>query len=380
MVIAPLALTFTAFADDTQQELLPSTGDDAPLAVFIIDENVRNLIDSSTVIDTVQAQLTDIGIRLHIEWLDAIPDDNNVLRELVDRISHESAATAAFWLELRGTERALHLFVPSAEGGIVSKRPIETDTQDGLSETVGIIVRAAIDTILRSNERGQDETEPEKQTTNAEIEKDRESDADEEDYQDIVKTENSEKRAVTPPPSNLKEPPRMRISAAWCLGFFSKGEPPSQGAFVELALRIKKGLYVSLDYLIALPINVNNHVDLEMIRHPIGIGLSYQLTHGAFAIAPLIRIVFDPVIEKVSSLYDAMEIKSTDASLQVSIWPGLVLSYKLIGDLSLIAIVGMEIYFKQIRYTVKIMEETESVFEPFPVQPQVALGFAYSPI
>ncbi len=381
VAITQLALVGNAFADDTRQESLPSDLDDAPLVVFIVDEIVQEQIDLSSVVDTVQAHLTDIGVRLHIEWLDAIPDDKNLSQELAKRVSHDFAATAAFWLEIRATDRALYLFVPSAQGGMVSKRPIEIDTQEGLGETVGIIVRNVIDTVLRSSETGQDETESEKQTANTEKGKGGELGTDEKKAQDIAKTEGPEMSTVAPLASDSKKPPRMRVFAAWCLGFFSEGKPPAQGALIELALRVTKGLYVSLDYLIALPINVAaHHVDLEMTRHPIGIGLSYQLTFGAFAIAPMVRIVLDPVTDRASALSDTMGIQSSDATVQVSIWPGLALSYKLVKDLSLIAVVGAEFYFKQIRYTVEIEGETESIFEPFPVQPQVALGFSYSPI
>jgi len=310
---------------------------------------------------SIASQLDDLPICFSVAWRDEPLADAQRGAAVAREVAGASNTAAVFWLTPTQTGYQLRLFLPRRgdEGEI--ERNVEVPSKDGLGETLAVIVRVSITTAIADafpaapeKAASAEPTKPEGAPEGAAATEEREEE----------------------PQKNVRRDGIILLGAAYAIGITGARVSPAQGAELSIGARISKRFSLYASYRLFVPLEISKTgVDLALRRHPMQLGARFSYAFGRLELLAALGIGMDYVVEEYD-LQEGNAALATDPEprVQASIIPALGLAFELYRILYATFALSGDIVCNQYSYAARRDGEKTSIYDPWTVQPQLAVG------
>ncbi len=327
------------------------------------------------IIESVGAQLADLPVLFEVKWNEEPDDQNHQQEATAKKVSSETGARVVFWCDLTVTRR-VYFYVDMPDGGIVLVRRLEDSPSSIMAETLAVIVRSLIKSILRGEEIEifvEEPSEPVKEKL-----------AEKEEAKEEKKVKENEKE---PKPKDSSAPPlREKIlsgEASYAVEVQSS-KSIAQGIALGIDLRITRLWNIFARYELFIPVDKTENLEgfkLDIQRHPVWIGARLGRNLGKIVnLSGGLALRFD---------FLTMDIKESppdynmddDPSIEFSVVPVMRMGVRIAGPAQLLLTVGMDIPIYYVKYRVPTTQsetddEAEEIYviDNWSVRPFGLLG------
>ncbi len=364
LLLAAFAWHLSALADAKQ-----SFSADEENTVVLLAVNGRE-DEFKPIIQAVRGQLSDLDVSFQVTWLDDIGSSLPVQEEIAGDVARDTEATVIFWCDLSRPER-MYLYISVPELGRVLVRRLDGSGPGGTPETLAIIVRGSVDSMLRGNyDALQGELEPVR-----------------------PQPEQAEPEPVAPPPEEKPQSPsdedgenRLAAEVAFAGDVLSENHPFIQGFALVADVYLVRGWHLFAGYLFSAKIENGNRSDvrLDLERHPMSIGTRFavQISERWFLGASVAVVVDYTTEDRYIPRWEGSawtELKTKDAEeILVSIAPLVRMDVQIIDHVRAFLALGVDIPLNRVEYFTdpKTDEQQTLLFSSWPVRPVGRIGVA----
>ncbi|MCP4602665.1 MAG: hypothetical protein GY847_19480 [Proteobacteria bacterium] len=329
-------------------------------------ENIVVMIASSSqgkalkpIIQAVRGQLSDLPVSFDVTWVNELGPDLPAQEELAGQVADDKDATAVFWCDLSRSDK-MYVYIAAPEIGRVLVRRLDGSGPGGTPETLAIIVRASINSMLRIP------------VENTEVQDKQKEESDVEEQGPAEET----------PPAEIETPVdkenRLGVEAAYAIDMMHEEHLAVHGLALTFDVHIVKGLHVFLGYLISARIPVMKEpVRLELTRHPISIGARFAVPLGRIYLGGSVSANLDYTTESRETRESStIKPKQTNemGEFGVSIAPMLRMGLRIIDYLKIFLSFGVDIALTRQEFVVEVNNNPETVFYSWAVHPIGRIG------
>jgi hypothetical protein len=363
-VLAALVAVCAARTGAAQPPVAPCASSDGSPVVMIADSSRRPQMEPF--VASIASQLGDLPVCFRVVWRDDGADEPGRGAEVAREIADATGAVVVFRLAPAPQSYQLRLFLTSRGGEREIERDVDVAPEGKPEETVAVIVRASIATAIEDSGFG-------------------------EPAGGAVSTPAPAPGAPAPPPvppAALVEdravpsapephaPGPVALGAAYLIGLTGVGTTPTQGAQLDIGVRIAGAFSLHAGYLALAPLDVSSQgIDLELRRHPVRVGGRFSLAHNRLELRAGAAVGIDTVAERFHATDpDAVLAAAQGLRVQVSVAPDLALGIRLNRRLYATVSLSAEVVCNQVRYAVREDGQRKTVYDPWVVQPALAIG------
>ncbi len=311
-------------------------------------------------LQAVQAQLSDLPVDFQVLLQADFGPDLPTQEEAADRIASETGAAAVVWCDFTQQDRTLlYLAVPEIER--VIERRLEGSGSGGISESLGIIVRTSIETILRGQAK--------------DLYADKQEPTAKEDVQ--TKPPPSEKEDVATATDRVHTS-RFSLKMALALEMFSKQTPIIPGGTIILDAHLAGRWHAVAGYtLFPSTTGTAAQVELTLVRYAFGLGLAYVHGIGRFDLGAMASVGFESAVEIINASKANMLIDKKSHEFGISLIPCVSIGYRITSQLKIFADMGVDVRLNKVNYILSDFDQNSSVvLATWRARPVVRLGIA----
>jgi hypothetical protein len=314
-----------------------------------------------SIVQAVRGQLSDLPVGFQVIWIDNLSSDFSTQEETARQMADDNDAKAVFWCDLSRTDK-MYLYVAVPELDRVLVRRLEGSGPGGTSETIAIIARTSIESMLKGA-----------------------SSMDDSGWETSVEKAAAAEAAQTPP-----EPPkidakhetgqsnRFAVEAAYAIDIMSSEHPAVHGFYLALDIYLAAYWHVFAGYVFFSAVeSLESDVKLVLKRHPILVGARYIWPIKRFEFGGIVTASIDYLTENISELsYDEdLTVSEDGAETSVSIVPQIYLGFRIISGIRIFGCIGADIPLRKTDYLIADgAVRQDAVFSSWAVRPVGRLG------
>jgi len=304
----------------------------------------------SPLVRAIRSQLLDIPIEFEtvvVEWLGSEPAAQaDLARELAGRIG----AFAVLWCDLGPPARVSFLVQGSMDGEPVV-RQVSGEARGGAMDALALIVRGVVRAALQH--ATQTRAEP--------------TDSD---------------TAIPPVPETgpgreKTEPWRwLEIELAYAYEPFSADNPDTHAIQLGLAISLHENWCVlaGFRYILSAVTGTSESARIRLRRYPVSLGARLQWRLGEVRLAADLMATLDYVESQTWA--PGLKINQDRKDFEFTIQPSIRAGYRIASRFWLFLALGAEVFINRGSYVVVGLEGREQLLDPWPIRPQVVLGFS----
>lgn len=349
---------------------LPCFGDDlvafgtGGTLLMIGTPDEENSVSMQSIVEAVEAQIADLGVELEVRLSGEIPSNASERSAAAIAYLREPGILAVFWCLPEATRYRAYVYFPTDSQGAPKLRDVEVAGPDGTGETLAVILRASIISLLQSRKEMStaavapppqppkplsDRVHP---TDNASIE------------ENIPLSKPTEKN------KNL-----LRLEGAYTAAIPSADWQPIHGALLSAGLKIFDLVRIHLSYTVAAPYHTGSpDLALTVRHHPIGLGMMLFFVHKIVEARFRLSLCIDYATTEFSSNNEALSASSAAGQVEISMQPNLEAAIAIVGGFKIFFGLGMNVFLTRPKYTVQMSDGPKTVFDPWAIQPVGTVG------
>jgi hypothetical protein len=300
----------------------------------------------------VRAHLSDLPIDLRLGSADSAQSAPASMITLAYDYASRMQAAAVFWIDSRRPQRAAVRLLAVQSGRMYSRRFQARSGQPEVeAETVAIVVRSAVQALLRSD--------PIDDLMPGEDNRDEAADAA------PVLTEFQDSDAA-----------RLSLSAAYVVQMFShRPAGVVQGVVLGAGGRTASGLWLFGGYRLLVPeTGQASLAQISVRRHPMFLTAGWSLDVGQWSLGGGICVTADVTTIDAAARQDGVTTIQAGPQWYLSVAPVLRGQWQASESLSALVEVGADIPFRPVRYVVDVGDRKQALMAQAQVSPRVLLG------
>lgn len=318
---------------------------------------------------TIVSQLEDLNTSVDFHYIDTLPEDSDAQVALAKTHIDNYGATAAFIIYPRDLQVMVRTLLLTDSGMEVSRRTVEVASGAPLHESLGVIVRAAADTLIERAEqlaRESIDRAPRDSTDAAKSPK----------APDPPESSSDARQNTATSSGELVDSGRMYFGVGVALGLYAKGAPPWVGMDLSLGWQPIRHWFIHVGYVSLAKVSKRAHdVTLTINRNPIRLGVGYERKLKRFSLGGGVAFGLDYATEKISSGNTSLTLRAEDAEVNLAALASLHGEVELVGPLCFFLNVEMEIPVYSAEYRLEIAGDNPVILRLLPVQPLFRAGF-----
>jgi hypothetical protein len=323
--------------------VLPSpahANEPAPVVMLLPDASNDAIYRAA---DAIAAQLTDIPVHFIAQRVEGW---ENEFHHRVDRARHiaeSRSAISVFWIDLSAPQQVF-LFIEDPSGGRILVRNIRSGEggEEAQFETLAVIVRGAIKSILDGGRIG----------------------------------------VSAPPPKPAQTQPafeRINISIAYAAKFYSREALIAHGARVEISLGIFRQLRVFAAYRLQFPLHLTTDlVAADIHPHPLELGLAGRWRSPKWILEIGLAVVEDFVTFEVMALDNLVEPFEPKRKYVTSISPSVRIGRRVADVATVFLSINLDVALVNNRYVIETTGDPIVITTPWRLGPLFALGMTFT--
>jgi hypothetical protein len=339
------------------------------LRVLISAEQKEEL---QPVIDAVESQLTDLGVELSFEILEALPGSLDSQIELAHGLAQSHQCLAVVWWELASLAK-IYIYYSEAEQGHILVRELREPDTSSRAEALAIIVRSSVSQLLAGQEIGvragpDQEQVPAMSASNPVEELGPAKDQD---------------LSSTPSQSMPLGVSLWDLELGYWLQGYSGSSANLSGLSLGLGAILAGSWRIGFQYLVLQSLRRRGQTaTLELHRHPMAVGLGYIWARGRIGLRLAAAFVLDVATFANVDIQPGYRGERGCYDLVFSVSPSLGLSYEPIDRLRFFLSLVAEIPLNRKEYAAMVRSEEresmnlEKTIVPWSVQPALLAGVA----
>ncbi len=326
------------------------------IIVMIVPEGEEEAL--SAAIQAVESQLADLDVSFQLERVEAFPDKLSAQIEIAADVAMRHKSLSVIWCDSSNSDQVL-LYLSEATGDRLLVRRIKEVEAGGRAETLAVIVRASVNAMLRGGEIGVAVSEiPTEQTSG---------------HPERPAADRDEVSSESPPGPEQRH--LVWLQVAYAMYVHSRERPVIHGGHMAIGVRVFSSLSIVGGYAILQRIeSTGDSGTLELARHPVELGLAWEIALGSFTLSPSLQLWFDVAVAKMRS--DRAEVAPRDnRDFVFSLLPALELGYDIFERFSLFLCAAAEVSLNAVHYVVdRRSSGKETLIDSWPVQPWIFAG------
>ncbi|MCP4679978.1 MAG: hypothetical protein GY854_31695 [Deltaproteobacteria bacterium] len=358
VALACMLLGFVFPQTAISQDGTPDSGETVKKAVLMATPGQRDQVDS--IVESVGAQLVDLPIIFEVSWIEGLENETQLQEATAKKVAGETGARVVFWCDLT-VARRVYFYVDMPDGGIVLVRRLEDSPSSVVAESLAVIVRSRIKSILRGEE------------IEVFVEEQNEPDKEKEE-------EPASKEDKAPPPREKI----LSLETAYAIEVQSS-RSIAQGIAVGIDLRIARMWNIFARYVLLIPIDKRKELEgfkLDIERHPVWLGARFKGELGNIVtLSGGLAIRFDFLTMDIRESPSGYSIND-DPSIEVSVAPVIQMGVRIVGPARLLLAIGANIPIYYVKWSVPVAqtgtdeEAKKYVINNWPVRPFGLVGLS----
>ncbi|MCP4677806.1 MAG: hypothetical protein GY854_20265 [Deltaproteobacteria bacterium] len=315
------------------------------------------------IIQAVRGQLSDLPVSFEVTWVDDLGPDLPSQEEVSGQVANDVGAAVVFWCDLSHVDR-MYLYIAVPEIGRVLVRRLDGSGAGGAPETIAIIVRASIDSMLRGN------VDDLVSQYAAPVSEKKEPQEESEPKEPQVIESKAE-------PADDQEN-RFAVEGAYAIDILSVDQPVAHGFALAIDFYLTQAWHLFASYVFYARIEAQSRVTgvrLELARHPVSIGTRFAASLGRIYVGGAIAVNLDYITEELTT---SSNMDSTaQAELEISISPIARLDVRLIADVRAFVCLGVNVPFDRAQYVTTDDQGNQiTIVNTWAVRPIGRIGIA----
>jgi hypothetical protein len=329
--------------------------DEPPVVLIVAFESQRPFADQ--VKETIEIQLSEINVRLQVEWVAAPQASTREQIRQASRVNSATGALAVVWYDHRNNDHGF-LYLADADKARILLRRIDEEDEAARAETIALVVQSAVEALLRGGTIGV--KEPVLEAVEAEpVPPEREDDTT---------------------PTEGAQPvigPFLGIDVAAGLQSRSTEHPFNIGFNAEIYGSFAPGVEVFLSYTLwNTMISEGKNALVRVARHPLGLGLRYGAYLGKFRLDGTAEFLADFVNQETTRIFSTVPTAQGQDHFDVifSVVPGITVARSISRRIEIFGRLSAQIPFNRVEYRYMTSDGSEIIETPWSIQPRLLLG------
>lgn len=309
--------------------------------------------------EVVQGLLSDLPVIFRVEHVEEMESDLAFQVQQAKKLTHEKRARIVFWIDSTVTNRVILYFsVMERERILIREIGEREEGGEARDETIGLIIRATIKTILEGKDIGTHPPKPPEEKEKASSEQQRVE----------IKADESEKvRGV------------LLTQVTYLVSPSASDGVLAHGPALSLLVAPIKEVRIFLSYRFIYPIKVIDLVSLQLESHPLELGARYAWQWHRFSIGIGLSCLMDWISAFAYSSEPGFKPQQDIKTVgYFGLAPSLWVSVRLNNITNFVATVAADIYFWKTDFIVDVPAGGQSVLELWPVRPLFQLGLNFT--
>jgi hypothetical protein len=333
-----------------------ASSDAPPLAVVALVLSAEGGAATDALAGAVQAQVSDLPVRLVIERLITFPPTLPAQVAMAAEIAARLAAGTVFWLDVSVPDRVF-VFLAEPGGSRVLVRAVDAIDEAERVESVAVIVRGLAQAVLDGGTIGiappaPPPPEPPAASLPAEP-------------------------AVVPPPPPAPARAWLGLQLAYEADFFTDQVSALHGLAAGLVFHLHENWSVFAAYRILGPAEVSGGgIDLDVSRHPMELGARFRWPLGDWDVGASLYGVVDYLTRDAGTGSSGMQVTAPEGAWLGGL--GLLVhgSYRIAGSFRMFLDAGIDVFVNGVEYVVDTGAGRTMLLGSWYVCPRVLLGLS----